>query len=135
MVYPGELDRARAEGLSTEHLIIIDGDYHGGQKVACSASNTASCDNGYKPLDCQSYPFFPAPPRHGDVDLLVKGEKCPLQVEHLAAHAATVQDAWNDLIELDPTIREWLNRVELIGYTEPLHRFDVSELPLSEIAA
>jgi len=60
----------------------------------------------------------------------VKGKKCPLQVEHLAAHAATVQDAWNGLIDLDPAIREWLNRVELVGYTEPLHPFLDPELPL-----
>jgi hypothetical protein len=89
----------------------------------------ASCDNGSKPLDCQSYPFSPAQPGDGDVDLLVQGEKCPLQVEHLAGHADTVQDAWNDLINLDPAIGEWFNKVELLGYTDPLHPFLEADVP------
>lgn len=134
VLYPGELDRARSEGQSTSHLKVLDADYHGGQKVACAARNTVTCDNGFKPLDCQSYPFFPAPPDRGDVSLLVKGQKCPLQAEHLADHAATVQEAWNNVIDIDPTIRQWLNKVELVGYTEPLHPFDLPEL-LPEIAA
>jgi hypothetical protein len=135
VLYPGELDRARAEGRSTAHLEVIEADYHGGQKVTCSATNTATCDNGFKPLDCQSYPFFPAHPGRGDVDLLVKGTKCPLQVEHLANHAATVQEAWGELIDIDPAVREWLNKVELVGYSEPLHPFLEPEVPLSDTLA
>jgi hypothetical protein len=65
----------------------------------------------------------------GEVDLLVKGKKCPLQVEHLAAHAATVQEAWHDLIDINPVIRDWLNKVDLLGYTEPLHPFLEPDLP------
>jgi len=43
---------------------------------------------------------------------------------------ATVQAALNDLIAIDPAIREWLNRVELIGYTGPLHPFlEFEQLP------
>jgi hypothetical protein len=135
VLYPGELDRARAAGQSTAHLTITEPDYHGGQKVTCAAKDTATCDNGFKPLDCQSYPFFPAAPLFGEIDLLVKGKKCPLQVEHLADHAASVQTAWNDLTDIDPAVREWLNKVELVGYTEPLSPFDRRGLPLSELAA
>jgi hypothetical protein len=63
------------------------------------------------------------------VDLLIKGKKCPLQVKHLSAHAAIVQDTWNELMELDPAIREWLNKVQLVGYTEPLSLFLEPVLP------
>jgi hypothetical protein len=131
VLYPGELDQACEEGQSIAHLKIIDPDYHGGQKVACTARNTATCDNGFKPLDCQSYPFFPAPPGRGEVDLLIKGKKCPLQVEHLAGHAARVQETWNELMDIDPAIRDWLNHVELVGYSEPLQPFLEPELVLT----
>ena len=128
VLYPGELDRARASGQSTAHLKIIDADYHGGQKVVCAARDTATCDNGFKPLDCKAYPFFPAPPGQGEVDLLVKGKKCPLQAEHLNGHAAGVREAWNELMAQNPKVRAWLNKVKLVGYTDPPRRSAAPEL-------
>src|ERR1700722_6602570 len=119
VLYPGELDLARKAGHSTAHLKIIDDDYHAAQKVGCSAKETATCDNGFKPLDCKSYPFFPAAPNNGHVDLLVKGKKCPLQAEHLKVHAAFVRETWNEVMASNPDVRAWLSKVELVGYSEP----------------
>lgn len=122
VLYPGELEQAQAAGQSTGHLKIIDADYHGGKKAICQAKCTATCDGGFKPLDCASYPFFPAPPGANEVDLLIKGKKCPLQVEHLSAHAALVRELWNEAASWNPEITAWLNKVELVGYTEPARR-------------
>jgi hypothetical protein len=118
VLYPGELEEARAGGQSTAHLTITDADYHGGKKAICKARDTASCDGGFKPLDCVSYPFFPAPPVAGDVDLLIKGRKCPLLPQHLQRHAARVREAWNAIAARNPKILSWLSRVKLVGYTE-----------------
>jgi hypothetical protein len=57
VLYPGELDMAKAAGYSLDHLF-IDSDLFGGQRARCVAHDTSTCDNGYKPLDCASYPFF-----------------------------------------------------------------------------
>ena len=124
----GQLHRAlsgrargrQAGGQSTAHLKIIDADYHGGKKAICQAECTATCDGGFKPLDCASYPFFPAPPGADEVDLLIKGRKCPLQAGHLWAHAALVRELWNEAAATNPEITAWLNKVELVGYREPL---------------
>jgi hypothetical protein len=119
VLYPGELEAARAAGESTAHLEITEADYHGGKKAVCKARDTAHCDGGLKPLDCVSYPFFPAPPGRGVVDLLIKGRKCPLLPQHLQRHAATIRAAWNALAAGNPRILDWLNKVRLVGYTAP----------------
>jgi hypothetical protein len=119
VLYPGELEEAQAAGQSTAHLAITDADYHGGKKAICKARDTASCDGGFKPLDCVSYPFFPAPPGTGPVDLLIKGRKCPLLPQHLQRHAARIRETWNALAARNPKILYWLNKVKLVGYTEP----------------
>ena len=72
MLYPGELGEAYLNGESTQHLKIIDANYHGGQKAICTAKDTASCDGGLKPLDCKSYPFFPAPSQGDSIDRSLK---------------------------------------------------------------
>jgi len=120
VLYPGELEEAKSAGQSTAHLKIIDADYNGGQKAICRAKDTASCDGGFKPLDCKSYPFFPAEPVAGEVDLLVKGKKCPLQAQHLGAHADFVREAWQEVMRRNPQAERWLKRVKLVGYTDPM---------------
>ena len=120
-LYPGEIEQAEAAGQPTAHLKIIDKDYHGGKKAVCTARDTATCDGGFKPLDCASYPFFPAQPKGRAIgDLLIKGKKCPLQTEHLAAQAAMVRAAWGEVVARNPAARAWLDKVELVGYSEPL---------------
>lgn len=117
VLYPGEIAEAQSAGKSMAHLEIIDADYHGGAKAICHAANTATCDNGYKPLDCATYPFFPLiQAKGGDVGDLIKGYKCPLTPDLLVKHEAWVRRRWNDLIALRPEVGEWLRQVELVGY-------------------
>jgi len=39
--------------------------------------------------------------------------------QHLQRHAAMIRAAWNTLMDRHPNIRSWLNKVRLVGYTEP----------------
>lgn len=110
VLHPGELQAAQARGASTTHLEVIDDNYHGGQKAVCTAREPMTCDDGYKPLDCKSYPLFPAPGGG-----LLKGSKCPLRAEHLTEHARDVVDLWAGQ---GPVTGQWLAQVRLVGYEE-----------------
>jgi hypothetical protein len=134
VLYPGELEDARAAGQSTAHLKIIDADCHGGKKAVCEAKCAATCDGGYKPLDCVSYPFFPAPRGADEIDLIIKGMKCPMQAEHLRSHAALVREMWDEATALDPEITAWLNKVELVGYSDPVYEISLPRAPLRKAA-
>lgn len=116
VTYPGELEKAAAEGIKIDHLKIIDADYKGGAKVVCVAQNTADCDGGLKPFDCKAYPFFPADDAG---ELFIKGEKCPLQIAHLGAHAQSVRDTWHEILAHNPAAQGWPERIEMVGYTAP----------------
>lgn len=117
VLYPGELEKARAAGLSIAHLKVIDEQYHGGARAVCEASDRKSCDGGYKPLDCASYPLFPSVAA-GDarVTRFLKGTKCPLTPDGIVDHQAWVAEAWNRLIAENRSILRWLRRVRLVGY-------------------
>jgi Fe-S-cluster containining protein len=116
VLYPGELEEAVAKGPSTAHLRVIATE-SGGYRAVCTARDTATCDAGYKPLDCQSYPFFPV--LHADrdeVDVMIKGRKCPLQVAEIREHKAWVGAVWNEAVSARPEIAQWLRQVRLVGY-------------------
>lgn len=120
VLYPGELEGARRNGVSTAHLKITDHDYFGGQKAVCEASRAVSCDDGLKPLDCVTYPFFPAAPKRGRVTDFIRGKKCPLHSHEIQAHLTLVKKAWNEVLVRNPAAAAWLEKVELVGYTEPM---------------
>jgi hypothetical protein len=65
------------------HLQIIDNDYFGGKKVKCIAKNCKSCDNGYKPIMCRTYPLWIKSVNKGFV---FRSGKCPLKNEQLTKH-------------------------------------------------
>ena len=116
VMFPGELAAARAQGHSTAHLEIT-AEENGGHRAVCRARDTGTCDNGYKPLDCASYPFFPLLGPQGDsMFAMIRGAKCPLPLDRLDAHASWVQDTWQALLEGSQEIRSWLGGVELVGY-------------------
>jgi hypothetical protein len=122
-MYPGEVEEARQRGESVEHLEVIDPDFHGGRKVKCRANETKTCDHGYKPLDCSSYPFFPRP-HSGATDSLTsislsKGSACPLMSEDLVGHAKFVSDAWLALMRRTPQTADWLEGVWRAQHTDP----------------
>lgn len=119
VLYPGELAAAESSGKTTRHLRIIDDDYFGGARAVCEAKERATCDGGYKPLDCASYPLFPLVEGEERVVKLLWGTKCPLLAEEIKPHTEWVIDVWNKLIDKQPSIVHWLRRVRLVGY-EPL---------------
>jgi hypothetical protein len=115
--YPGELEQARARGFSTEHLKVLDNDDHGGHRVKCVARDTATCDAGYKPLDCASYPFFPtAIDDEGRVAGCIKGEKCPLALDDVRNHVGWAVEEWGRLVRSEPAVGRWVGSVKMLGY-------------------
>jgi Ser/Thr protein kinase RdoA (MazF antagonist) len=120
VLYPGELKAATASGQSIAHLEVFDDAYHGGQRARCIASDTASCDHGYKPLDCATYPFFPTVANLDDARApLLKGTKCPLPLHALRKHAMWAGNRWRRVVEGNPAVAEWIDAVDLVGY-EPV---------------
>lgn len=118
VLYPGELEEARSAGRSLSHLTIFDDDYHGGARATCHANDTSSCDNGYKPLDCAMYPFFPAAGVKGEGALagLLKGSKCPIESHEIVYHQRWVRAVWEQVTARNPRVTEWLAQVGLVGY-------------------
>jgi Fe-S-cluster containining protein len=114
VLFPDELETAVAQGQSVAHLKITAA-YNGGFKAICTAAETATCDHGYKPLDCKSYPYFPIV-RDGKIQAGLKGKKCPLVPELLPGHADFVERSWRAAAEQFPGVVAWLNEVQLVGY-------------------
>jgi hypothetical protein len=117
VLHPGELDAARSGHESLDHLEITD-DGRGGHRATCRAARTETCDDGYKPLDCRSYPYFPvlAEDEARVTSWLLKGRKCPLVPHEIDVHGKWVIEQWNILVESSPAIATWLRRVVLVGY-------------------
>ena len=120
---PGEWEQIRPE--QRRHLLLLEADFHGGKLVACRAHHTATCDGGYKPVDCRLYPLWPRFDEDGtlrgwdahlNVEKKPRSSKCPLQANQLAVH---VQKAGKYVVQLaeDPSMREFFNAVPAIGYT------------------
>ena len=80
MILPHEFDGYENE---ISHLQIIDNDYFGGKKVKCIAKDCKSCDNGYKPIMCRTYPLWVKSVNKGFV---FRSSKCPLSSEQIAKH-------------------------------------------------
>lgn len=115
VLYPGEREAA---GKCLDHLEIIDSDYFGGQKAHCKQQCNPAVD--YKPLDCRSYPFFPQVTLD-KISGLLKGKKCPADGQSASNHALKTIEVWNDLINDNLQIVEWLTHVRLVGY-EPYYQ-------------
>jgi Fe-S-cluster containining protein len=130
VLYPGEYEAAQQSGKALGHLQITDYDDNGGMRAICTAHDTATCDHGYKPLDCKSYPFFPVINEDGLVGTFLKGRKCPLSARHLLTHARRVEQTWNRLLSVNPKIRRWLSAVRLIGYVRYFKEAEHDDLTL-----
>jgi hypothetical protein len=120
---PNELRNAERQGLSTAHLKIIEADYHGGQRVVCTAKNTATCDGGLKPTDCHWYPVFPSFDEKGIPSRYIRGAKCPLSQKGFETHLLKVEADVLRLIRQNPEIAYFLPRVQMVGYgpSRPIH--------------
>jgi hypothetical protein len=110
VLYPGELDKAREQGYSVEHLEIIENDIYGGARALCHAQNPGVCDGGYKPLDCACYPVWPMVESEDEQEYVhaFKGAHCPLENHMIEEHARFVLATWSELAKTDPRIRAWL---------------------------
>ena len=117
VLYPGELEAAEARGESVAHLNVFM-EENGGHRATCVAADTATCDSGYKPLDCQSYPYFPhLGPEGSQLDVLLKGDKCPLDRDEIRPHEKWVGETWQELASGDAAVADWLREVRLVGYS------------------
>src|SRR5262245_32516342 len=113
-VFPSEVEKA----LAAPHLSVLKEDYYGGRLMVCSAKNTATCDGGYKPMDCRFYPLFPQPTTNGDRVLSDTGKtqiQCPLGWTAVKAHAKRM---WLIMKELSPEDREFARRVPAAPYND-----------------
>lgn len=127
-LYPGELNRAVATGKSLAHLEVRPSS-DGGHRAICRACDTSSCDGGYKPLDCASYPFFPVARTDGSITVSLFGKKCPLLLTRLARHRAWVAREWSSLVKSSKNVLGWLKATQLIGYRDLQGVSSSMELP------
>ena len=118
-LYPGEVQAAHLAGKSLDHLSIT-ADGNGGHRAICHASDKSRCDEGYKPLDCASYPLFPAVNADGEIEITLKGAKCPLQPKDVVAHRDWVLARWNEVRNTAENLANWIRLANLVGY-ENLH--------------
>ena len=115
VLYPGELNAAVDRGETVAHLAVRPSS-DGGHRAICHAGDKGTCDGGYKPLDCASYPLFPSIDARGDVTVDLTGQKCPLRLRLLDAHSAWVRQAWVRLAQRSQAVADWIASVHLIGY-------------------
>ena len=107
VMYPGEYEMTE---LKKDHLQIIENNYWGGKKVICT---TRCFDEDYKPIDCQSYPYFPFVDMDNNIKIQI-GTKCPLTKNELLNHKEHFLKNWEFL--LSEQIIEWIKHINLIGY-------------------
>lgn len=119
LLYPGELEAAAEE--TRRHILITAENFRGGKLGYCDRDNfdqsECSMDRNFKPLDCQSYPFFPAM-RDGKLILLIDKKRCPLPIDALLRHYEWVLQKWAVVIAEDPAVKKWITSFELERYAE-----------------
>ena len=118
-MYPGEWEKAECRGEMLAHLRVMACDPLGGRLAYCDGGvidqSKCSPSRNYKPLDCISYPFFPAL-SGGILHLLVDDSRCPLPSVALRQHHNYVLLRWSAVLQLDARIAEWLLQLSLDGY-------------------
>ena len=112
VILPHEFDGHEKE---ISHLQIIDNDYFGGKKAKCIAKDCKSCDNGYKPVMCRTYPLWVKSVNKGFV---FRSGKCPLSNEQLTNHKEFTLSLFNDFrnsllpsVDIDSFLaKAWIDR-------------------------
>ena len=140
VILPHEFDGHEQE---ISHLRIIDDDYFGGKKAKCIAKDCKSCDNGYKPVMCRTYPLWVKSVNKGFV---FRSKKCPLSNEQLANHKEFTLSLFRDFrnsllpsVDIDSFLaKAWIDRyVPLFpvykGNIE--YTIEVKVLSMSDIAS
>jgi hypothetical protein len=118
LLYPGEWETQSKE--RKQHIRIM-ANHVGGKLGYCDAEkiDQSQCAplRNFKPLDCKSYPFFPAFVNNELV--LLKDRRCPLTPEnedHLDEHYLIVLKTWKRLITENPQIAIWIMSLSLPDY-------------------
>ena len=109
VILPNELEQAVG---SIEHLKIIDDNDLGGKKVKCIAENKATCDGGYKPIQCGLYPFWI------NSNNVMRSMKCPLESIDIAEHLVKAKEIISDYKKKnqDVNINDFLDNVYVDRY-------------------
>mgnify|MGYP006282401069 CR=1 FL=1 len=119
VAFPGELENAEEH---TDHLEVIDDDYHGGKKVICKAEHPENCDGGYKPLDCASYPLFPTQIDSEDPQessfIMADQDRCPIPAPFLSDHARKTIRWWKGIDMTLDELNDFLAKIEMVGYID-----------------
>lgn len=117
LLYPGEWERVSSE--TRQHLLITMENFNGGKLAYCDRENfdQSQCHplRNFKPLDCESYPFAPVI-RNGQLQLTIDSERCPLPVQQLADHARYILKRWQEAIDQNADVTQWISALELPHY-------------------
>jgi len=88
-LFPGELEKAKEEGLGVDHLDIVE---PATETKMGKAHCLRPCENNeLKPIDCAIYPLWP---KTADFSRFIRGEqwKCPLENVDLQLIALSVKE-------------------------------------------
>ena len=140
VILPHEFDGHEQE---ISHLQIIDDDYFGGKKVKCVAKDCKSCDNGYKPIMCRTYPLWVKSVKKRFV---FRSGKCPLKNERLDSHKdftfSLFENYRNSLlpsVDIDSFLsKAWIDRYEPMFPTYRGNiecKIEIKNLSMSDIAS
>lgn len=117
LLYPGEWEAVSSE--TRQHLLITMENFKGGKLAYCDRENfdQSQCHplRNFKPLDCESYPFAPVI-RNGQLQLTIDSERCPLPVQQLADHARYILKRWQEAIDQNADVNQWISALELPHY-------------------
>lgn len=113
VVLPHEFDGHEHD---ISHLRIIDDDYFGGKKVKCVANDCKSCDGGYKPIMCRSFPLWVKSLKKR---IIFRSGKCPLRDVQLSRHKSYVLSLFDNYLEslpVDVDIDSFLSKSWIDNY-------------------
>ena len=110
VILPGEL----AGRNDIDHLRCIGYNFMGAEKVKCEAKECSTCDGGYKPIMCRSYPLWVKSVGNGKV---MRSQKCPLPSNVLADHREYVLEMFRDYErDVFPALDVFLSKVWVDKY-------------------
>jgi len=138
VILPNELDGHEKE---ISHLQVIDNDYFGGKKVKCIATDCKSCNNGYKPIMCRTYPLWIKSVKK---KFVFRSRKCPLKNEQLFEHkdyALDILDKYRKALlpktDIDVFLsKAWIDRYEPLFFVQNgslEYKMRVKSLSMSDI--
>ena len=105
IMLPTEYEKAG----DVSHINVIDDDYMGGKKVKCVAKDKKTCDGGYKPIQCRTFPLWVR-----SDERIEQSTRCPLNSSQTKEHEAIAIKMVNEFGVSD----EFLDKAEVCRYVE-----------------